>query len=277
MARSKSRPGSNPPDEPAYLTHAIAEVDAELKDRIGEGHALLAEVRKPIASLERIRELKAEFRDWRRYNSTYLERRFTNTSLQHSYNIIGLGVVSVGYREVPERMLQELDEDLVDDINWLSSLRKRLHLYERPAAGTSTAPAEPAKDTPAKTEYKINVTFQGQVGQVNLNEMVERIHNEVKVVNKRGEVDLAAALSKLGDGLREAEELDDDRRAEVLDAVSVLAEVGSQPPEQRGKFIGRIKGAVIVLQEAAKAAPAVQKLLEQFGPTIQEHLPHIQF
>lgn len=121
----------------------------------------------------------------------------------------------------------------------------------------------------------MNVTFQGQVGQVNLAELIERADAEIDQVDRRGEGALAESLQHLADAIKDASEALTDMREDALDAVAVLAEVGAVPTAKRGKFRGRVRGAIAVITELTDAAPSVKQAWDAWGPSIMQHLPRL--
>ena len=275
--RRKGPPQPEPPDDPAYLTRPRDQVDAHLEERMSIGRKLLKEAEdgQTLWDLDRANDLKAKYGNWRRYNHTYLERSFTNGKPAQGYSYLGIGGIASGYGDPAARIAKFLIEDLKDYLKWLEGLREQLPLYEPPTGSAVVRQSEPPQPVSPIAEYNIKMTFEGQVGQINFAELMERIHNEVSVVDKRGEGKLASALTTLTQTIASSRQIDEDRRAEALDAVSVLAEVGAKPPEERGRFLGRVKGMVALIGEVAKVAPEVQKAWDQVGPTVTEHFPKL--
>jgi hypothetical protein len=164
----------------------------------------------------------------------------------------------------------------VDDA--LERHRRRLDSLEAIVAGLPyMQEATPQAQQPAAVARPapIKVTIHGQVGQLNLAELIERADARIEQVDKRGEGDLADGLRQLAEAIKAAVDAAEDQREDALDAVAVLAEVGSKPVEERGQMRGRIRGALIVIKELADVAPAVKQAWDAWGPVITEHLPRI--
>jgi len=264
--RKTSKSGSADDEGPTYLSKPFTEVAAFLDDQIARGRELLAPI-NPMVYPEpgHVDGLRVQYRGWHNYTATYLERAFTTKELHDRFEGVFFGVV--GGRETDLDRLRELAQDLQRDINHLADLRQRLSLYEPPKP--QNAPSTLAGRVP------INVTIQGGVGQVNFAELIERIDARIQQVDRRGEAGLADALEQLGEAIKAASEAAEDQREEALDAVAVLAEVGSLPPEERGKLKGRVRGAFFVIKELVQIAPSVKKAWDAWGPTMMEHLPHL--
>ncbi len=259
-------------DRPTYLARPFAEVAGVLDEQIAKGRELLGQIDIHVFPQPgRLEDLSANYWSWHNYNATYLERAFTTKELHDDFEGVVFGIVSG--RETDLDRLRELARDLQRDINHLVGLRDRLPLYEppeRPAHTTMPAPIPTKHSGPP-----INVTFQGQVGQVNLAELIKHADARIEQVDQRGEGGLAEGLKQLADAIKAASETAEDQREDALDAVAVLAEVGSQPVNERGKLRGRVRGAIAVIKDLAAVAPTVKKALDAWGPTIMEHLPHL--
>jgi hypothetical protein len=260
-------------DRPTYLAKPLAEVAAVLDDRIAKGRQLHGQFDVMVFPQPgRADDLSAQFSAWRNFNKTYLERAFTTKELHDWYEGAVYFAVGGGRQSDLDR-LRELVHDLQRDINKLVDLRERLQLYEPPE--TQAAPPSTSQHNTRKTPKAMTVTFQGNVGQVNLADLVERADARIAQVDQRGEVGLAKALQELTNAIKAANEAAQDKREDALDAVSVLAEVGSVASQDRGRLRGRVRGAVEVIQELAAAAPAVKNAWDAWGPTILEHLPRL--
>jgi hypothetical protein len=245
-------------------------VASALDDRIAKGRALLAQIDVHVFPQPgRFDHLNREHSAWHNYNATYLERAFTTKELRKEFEGIFFGMI--GGRQTDLDRLRELAQELQRDIGKLIDIQGRLPLYEPrgPQRETATAPAAPGRAAP------INMTFQAPVGQVNLAELIERADASIVQVDQRGEARLAEGLQHLTDAIKAASEAAEDQREDALDAVAVLAEVGSLPPEERGKLRGRVRGAFLVIKELVQIAPTVKKAWDAWGPTITEHLPHL--
>ncbi len=274
MARRKTTRGGSTYDEgPTYLAKPFAEVAAVLDVQIAKGRELLGQFDVHLFPQPgRVEDLSANYWSWHNYNATYLERAFTTKELHDNFEGVLFAVVSG--RETDLDRLRELAQDLQRDINHLVGLRERLPLYEPPEQPAHTV-------TPTSTATKqplppINVTFQGQVGQVNLADVIKHADARIEQVDQRGEGGLAEGLKQLADAIKAATEAAEDQREDALDAVAVLAEVGAQPVNERGKLRGRVRGAIAVITGLAEVAPTVKKALDAWGPTIMEHLPQIR-
>jgi hypothetical protein len=267
----RNRSGSVDDGRPTYLAKPLAEVAGVLDDQIAKGRELLGQfdihVFPQPAHLE---DLSARYWSWHNYNATYLERAFTTKELHDNFEGVFFGVG--GGRETDLDRLRERAHDLQRDINHLAGLRDRLPLYEPPEQPAHTVvPAIPAR----RPVPPIHVTFQGQVGQVNLADVIKHADARIEQVDQRGEAGMAEGLKQLADAIKAASDAAEDQREDALDAVAVLAEVGAQPVGDRGKLRGRVRGAIAVIKDLAEAAPTVKKALDAWGPTIMEHLPHL--
>lgn len=118
------------------------------------------------------------------------------------------------------------------------------------------------------------MTIHGQVGQLNISDLIQHAEASIEQVDRRGEAQLADALRQVADAIKSANEAAEAEREDALDAVAVLAEVGALPAEQRGKMRGRVRGALSVIRELADTVPSVLKALEAVNPIIRDHLPH---
>jgi hypothetical protein len=245
-------------------------VAAALDDRIAKGHELLAQIDvHGMPEPGRADEMGREYRAWTNYNATYLERAFTSKELRKEYEGVFIG----GFGSHPSDLvrIRELARELQRDVSKLLDLRERLPLYEAPPQ-QGPAPI-PHGAAPAPRTTSIHVTFQGQVGQVNLADLIRRVDASIEQVDQRGEGDLATALKQLTDAIKAAGDAAADQRDDALDAVAVLAEVGAEPVEERPKLRGRVRGAISVIANLAEIAPVVKAAWDAVGPSIMEHLP----
>jgi hypothetical protein len=246
-------------------------VAAALDDRIAKGRELLAQIDVHVFPQPgRFDDLNREHSAWHNYNATYLERAFTTKELRKEFEGSFFGMI--GSRQTDLDRIRDLAQDFQRDIGKLIDIQGRLPLYEPP--GHQRDAVTPPAGAPA-SRASINVTFRGQVGQVNLADLIQRVDARIEQVDQRGEGDLATALKQLTDAIKAAGEAAADQRDDALDAVAVLAEVGSLPPEERGKLRGRVRGAFLVIKELVQIAPSVKKAWDAWGPTITEHLPHL--
>jgi hypothetical protein len=267
--RRTSRTNSADDEQPAYLKRPIAEVASIIDGRIAKGRELLVgfdvHVFPQPGSVDALND---QFWAWHNYNKTFLERAFTTKELHDWYEGVFFGVV--GGHDTDLDRLRELARDLQRDISKLVDLRERLPLYESPEP-------QPRHPEPAprggRAHAALTVTFQGNVGQVNLADQIERADARIAQVDQRGEAGLAEALQELTNAIKAANEAADDKREDALDAVAVLAEVGSVPAQDRSRLRGRVRGAIEVIKDLAGAAPAVKKAWDAWGPTVMEHLP----
>jgi hypothetical protein len=272
MARRRpSRSGPSEEDRPTYLAKPFEEVAAVLDDRIAKGRELAQFDLIGIPQRGFVDELKAKFWSWHNYNATYLERAFTTKELHDNYEG-GAFAFAVSGRETDLDRLRALGRDLRRDIDHLVGLRERLDLYLPPE---EPAPVRSAPTAARPPRAPINVRFEGQVGQVNLAELIERVDARIEQVDQRGEGNLAEGLQRLTEAIRAASEADEEKREDALDAVAVLAEVGALPAPERGKLRGRVRGAVAVIKELVAVAPSVKRAWDALGPTIMEHLPRL--
>ncbi len=274
MARRKATGGAAADDErPTYLAPGFtsAVVAAALDDRIAKGRELLSQIDVHVFPQPgRFEELDREHSAWHNYNATYLERAFTTKELRKEFEGVFFGMI--GSRQTDLDRIRELARDVQRDIGKLVDIQGRLPLYEPP--GYEREAATPAAAAPAR-RAPINVTFRGQVGQVNLAELIEQVETRIEQVDQRGEASLAEALEQLNNAIRVATETAEETREDGLHAVGDLAEVGALPAEERGKFRARVRGAFLVIKELAEIAPSVKRALDAWGPTITEHLPHL--
>jgi len=246
-------------------------VASALDDRVAKGRALLAQIDVHVFPQPgRFHHLNREHSAWHNYNATYLERAFTTKELRKEFEGIFFGMI--GGRQTDLDRIRELAQDLQRDIGKLIDIQGRLPLYEPPGQQHEAATARFA--TPAR-RAPINMTFKAPVGQVNLAKLIERADASIVQVDQRGEARLAEGLQHLTDAIKAANEAAEDQREDALDAVAVLAEVGSLPPEERGKLRGRVRGAFLVIKELVQIAPSVKKAWDAWGPAITEHLPHL--
>jgi hypothetical protein len=239
-----------------------------LDDQIGKGRQLLGQIDIHVfPQADHLQDVSARYRSWHKYNATYLERAFTTRELHDNFEGVVFGYI--GGPDSDLDRLREVARDLQRDIDHLAALRERLSLYEpdQPAA-----PSAPARPSPVPRAAPINVTFHGQVGQVNLADLIERVDASIEQVDQRGEGGLAKALKELTDAIKAAGEAAADQRD---DAVAVLAEVGAQPVAERAKLRGRVRGAISVIANLAEIAPVVKATWESVGPSIMEHLPRL--
>jgi hypothetical protein len=269
----RSRSGSADDEGPTYLAKPFAEVAGVLDVQIAKGRDLFAQFDVMVFPQPgHLNDLSAKYRSWHNYNATYLERAFTTKELHDDFEG-GVAFAIVSGRETALDRLRDLANDLQRDINHLAALRDRLTLYEPPEPPPYTVAPAP---TPTKHPLPpIHVTFQGQVGQVNLADVIKHADARIEQVDQRGEAGMAEGLKQLADAIKAASEAAEDQREDALDAVAVLAEVGVQPVEERGKLRGRVRGAIAVIKDLAEVAPTVKKALDAWGPTIMEHLPHL--
>jgi hypothetical protein len=275
VARRKATKSGSADDEgPTYLAphFALADVGAVLDAQIAKGRDLLPDLNLRFPEPGEAVELSAKFWSWHNFNATYLERAFTTKELSDRYE--GVAFVAVGGRDSDADRLRYLTGELQRDINHLVALRERLSLYEppepQPSPSAHAPPAAPARQAP------INITIHGQVGQVNLADLIQRVDARIEQVDQRGEGDLATALKQLTDAIKAAGEAAADQRDDALDAVAVLAEVGVQPVEERAKLRGRVRGAISVIANLAEIAPVVKAAWGTVGPSIMEHLPRLK-
>ena len=271
MARRKSgRSGSTDDDEPTYLRRPFEEVAAALDDRMAKGRELLAQIDLHVfPQAGRADQLKGEYQAWHNYNATYLERVFTSKELRTDYE--GFFIGGIGARASDLDRIRETAHELERDLNKLMDIKGRLSLYAAP----EELPRPTASSQPAQRQQPIHVTFQGQVGQVNLADLMQRVDAEIAQVDRRGEGSLAEALQSLTNAIRGANEAAQDKREDALDGIAVLAEVGAIPPQERGRFRGMVRSAIEVIKDLAAAAPEVKKALDAWGPTIMEHMPRL--
>jgi hypothetical protein len=281
--------GSSEPPQTTYLARDRAQVDTELADRVDKGKQLLgADGSGPVfygADAEvRFEVFEGDVRNWRRYNSTYLERAFTTREVAQGYGYMTLIPMMLSVGGIPQDRLAQIVKDVRNEIRFLDSLRERLPLYEQRAMVLERTSARITWSSPSPTSSGgrnpevnpprvINITFQGQVGQVNLTDIVKKIENELTVIDQRGNARLAEALKMMSEALANASELDNSTREDALDSVSLLAEAGHQTEEERGKLRSRVRAVIALIREAADAAPAVKEAWEAWGPTIVEHFP----
>jgi hypothetical protein len=265
MARRKSSGGRSADEPPTYLAKPFNEIAAVLDDRVAKGRELLGHFDIHVfPEPGRLEELSAQFWAWHNFNATYLERAFTTKELHDRYE--GVVIAIFGAPGTDLDRLRDIAERLQRDINHLVDLRQRLSLYEPPIP---PMPAAPSAGRPP-----INVTIQN-VGQLNLAELIERVDARIEVVDRRGEASLAEGLQQVTDAIKAASDVAEREREDALDAVAVLAEVGTLPIEERSKLRGRVRGAISVIKELVVIAPSVKKAWDAWGPTIAEHLPRI--
>jgi hypothetical protein len=271
--RKVARSGSADDEGPTYLASGFtsAMVSATLDDRIAKGSELLAQIHVHVfPEPGRFDDLNREHSAWHNYNATYLERAFTTKELRKEFEGMFFGMI--GSRQTDLDRMRDLARDLQRDIGKLTDIQGRLLLYERPGHQLEAATPRSAAPVPRTS---IHVTFQGQVGQVNLAELIRRVDASIEQVDQRGEGDLANALKQLTDAIKAAGEAAADQRDDALDAVAVLAEVGAQPVDERPKLRGRVRGAISVIANLAEIAPVVKATWEAVGPSIMEHLPRL--
>jgi hypothetical protein len=272
VAKRTRRSGSADDERPTYLAKPFSEVAGALDDQIAKGRDLLADLNLRFLAPGEADALSAKYWSWHNYSATYLERAFTTKELHDNFEGVAFGAVGGRYTDLDR--LRDLAHDLQRDINHLVGLRDRLPLYEPPERPAHTV--MPPAAVPTKHPLPpINVTFQGQVGQVNLADLIKHADARIEQVDQRGEGGLAEGLKQLADAIKAANEAAEDQREDALDAVAVLAEVGAQPVGDRGKLRGRVRGAITVIKDLAEVAPTVKKALDAWGPTIMEHLPHL--
>jgi hypothetical protein len=218
-----------------------------------------------------LQELKEAHRSWDSYNATYLERVFTTKELFDEYT--WWPGIAFGGPESDADRLRDVQEDLQRDLALLARLRDRLSLYEPPEP--ETRPGAHAPEPLVARQAPIHITFQGQVGQVNLADLIQRVDARIDQVDRRGEGGLADALKQLTDAIKAVGDAAAEQRDDALDAVAVLAAVGAQPVEERAKLRGRVRGAISVIANLAEITPVVKGAWEALGPSIMEHLPRI--
>src|SRR6266849_10107513 len=255
MPRRRKIDDSGDDDRPTYLAKPLVDVAAALDERIAKGRELLGQFDVHVFPQPgRVDELNSQFWAWHNYNKTYLERAFTTKELHDWYEGVVFRVV--GGHDTDLDRLRELARDLQRDISKLVDLRERLPLYE--SAEPQPRHPEPApRGGPAHTA--LTVTFQGNVGQVNLADQIERADARIAQVDQRGDAGLAKALQELTNAIKAANEAAEDEREDALDAVALLAEVGTVPAQDRGRLRGRVRGAIEVIKDLAGAAPAVKE------------------
>lgn len=149
---------------------------------IVKGRELLAQIDVHVFPQPgRVDELNGKYRAWANYNATYLERTFTSKELRKEYEGVFIGA----FGSLPSDLdrIREIAHELQRDINKLVDIHGRLPLYVPPEqqrdASTPLAPAPTRRAS-------INVTFQGQVGQVNLADLIQRVDARIEQVDQRG-------------------------------------------------------------------------------------------
>jgi hypothetical protein len=248
----------------------MAVVRGELDQQVEKGRELLAQIDVHVFPQPgRVEDVSGQYWAWHNRNATYLERVFTTKELRREYE--GVFIAAIGGRETDLDRIREIAHELQRDINKLLDIRGRLDLYEPPEEqGMPQAPA-----TAPTRPHPISVTIHGQVGQLNLAELIKRADASIEQVDRRGEKSLAEGLQHLTDAIKAAGEAAEAEREDALDAVAVLAEVGALPAEERGKMRGRVRGALSVIGEVVKLAPSIKQAWDAWGPTITEHLPRL--
>ena len=247
----------------------MAVVRAGLDQQIEAGRELLTQIDVHVFPQPgRADELDGQFRAWHNRNRTYLERAFTTKELSREYEGVFFGMI--GGRETDLDRIRDIAHDLQRDINKLLDIRGRLDLYEPPAQRDVPQP-QPA---PARS-HPVNVHIHGQVGQLNISDLIQHAEASIEQVDRRGEAQLADALRQLAAAIHSANEVAEDQREDALDAVAVLAEVGALPDEERGKMRGRVRGALAVIGDVVKLAPAIKQAWDAWGPTITDHMPRL--
>ncbi len=273
MVRRKTSSSGRSEPQNAYLTKPLADVAAALEGQIVKGGELLDQIDVHVfPGPGRADDVRGDFWAWHNYNATYLEKAFTTRDLRQEYEgpmiAVGMG------RQTDLELIREYVDQLRQDIGKLRDIKARLPLYEPPTRQPGAGPS-PAAVVPVNP-HSINVTIHGQIGQLNLSDVIQHAEARIQQVDQRGEKSLADGLQHVTDALKVSNEAPEDQREDALDAVAVLAEVGALPPEERSKMRGRIRGALSVINEVAKLAPSFKHAWDAWGPTIIEYLPRLK-
>ena len=124
MAKGRSSNSQGPPGDPTTLRVPLADAEAQLRDRVERGSAILAAPINDKGALDRVR---AQYYTWDEYNGTLLKRLFTSPELAQEYSYWGIAVVG-GPRSLADDV-REFRKDLTDKLRRLESVIERLPLY----------------------------------------------------------------------------------------------------------------------------------------------------
>ncbi|MGW2034326.1 hypothetical protein [Streptomyces sp. NPDC001811] len=115
-------------------------------------------------------------------------------------------------------------------------------------------------------EPQVSMTFSGGTfvgGQFAAR--ISNIHSTVAGIHQDGRTDVAEALRALESAVL-ADQMDDDRRSDLLDNVEYLAQAATAPPEERNR--GLTRAAVSALTAAAASGSALNGALESWGSVL---------
>lgn len=89
-------------------------------------------------------------------------------------------------------------------------------------------------EEPTKAKTNISVALHNSnAGAVNIQGVVGEIHSDIRSIERTGNRELSEGLSRLEQTIQESKELDEARRAAVLELMSELASIVVKPPEEQ--------------------------------------------
>lgn len=153
----------------------------------------------------------------------------------------------------------------------------QLHVDQRP--GLFATPPEPdilqARHSVTHIHHTYNI--QGNVAQLNVGDQqtVHNIQSNLEAVGARGDDALANALKALSETAVAAPDVDEDTRAQLLDAIEEVSDGARLPPEERR--LPRIMRAIGYISTTAGAVMTLGKVWQEYGQVIIDHfhnLPH---
>lgn len=148
MAKGRRSSSQEPPSEPAALCASLTDAEAQLRDRVEKGTALLA---APINDKESLDHVQAQYYTWDEYNSALLKRLFTSPELAQEYSYWGIAVVG-GQRSLADNV-REFRKNVTDKIRRLESVIERLPLY---ASEGVAAPRVSASFSSSRTVFVVH-------------------------------------------------------------------------------------------------------------------------
>ena len=134
MAKKKPEAPTTP-----ELVIELSDADAQLRDRVKKGKALLE--KRPTNSDE-LDALRQQYYTWDEYNTALLGRIFSNPELSQEYSYWGIGVVA-GPTSLAEDV-REFVDDVTSKVRRLESIIERLPLYTADR-GLTARPKMPAR------------------------------------------------------------------------------------------------------------------------------------
>ncbi len=171
MAKRKQSASQDPPGEATTLRVLLADAEAQLRERVEKGAALLA---LPINDKSTLDQARALYYTWDEYNGTLLKRLFTSPEIAQEYAYWGIAVV--GGRRLLVEDVEEFRRDVSNKQRRLESIIERLPLYA-PADATARGISVPASTSRIVfvvhgRNDELKETVARFLGQLNLNPII---------------------------------------------------------------------------------------------------------